>query len=87
MPYISRSFALMLALIVLVLSILGQDAPKKVTAEVTVFADDPVYKSLRVQSTGPAAFGGDYAVVNNLVLKKDAGTFTLTSGTLDVQAT
>jgi hypothetical protein len=43
---------------------------------------DPVYMQLRQKSTGPDAFSGSYATVNNLVLKRDAATFTLKSGEL-----
>jgi carboxypeptidase family protein/peptidase M1-like protein len=42
---------------------------------------DPVYQSLRQLGKGDD-FAGNYAVVNNLKLKRDAGTFTLKSGEL-----
>ena len=42
---------------------------------------DPVYQQLRQQAKGDD-FSGAYAVVNNLVLKRDAATFTLRSGEL-----
>jgi len=41
---------------------------------------DPLYAQLRQKSLGPDAFGGSVASVNNLVLKRDAATFTLKSG-------
>ena len=53
---------------------------KKVLGEVTVRADDPVYKGLRSLSSVSDAFSGDYAAVSNVVLKKDAAVFTLKSG-------
>ena len=43
---------------------------------------DPVYTKLREQGTSPQDFTGDYAQVNNLVLKRDAAAFTLRSGEL-----
>ncbi|HKG60390.1 MAG TPA: carboxypeptidase regulatory-like domain-containing protein [Pyrinomonadaceae bacterium] len=42
---------------------------------------DPVYQSLRQLGKGDD-FAGNYAVVNNLKLKRDAATFTLKSGEL-----
>jgi hypothetical protein len=81
-----RAFSLLhlLALALLCLPAFAQDPadPKKVLGEVTVFADDPVYKQLRSMSSGPDAFSGDFATVNNLVLKKDAGVFTFKSGAI-----
>src|SRR5689334_6035215 len=43
--------------------------------------NDPVYQSLRQLAKGDD-FSGNYAVVNNLKLKRDAATFTLKSGEL-----
>lgn len=43
---------------------------------------DPVYTSLRQLGRLDQDFAGDYAVVNNLQLKRDAGNFTLKSGEL-----
>ena len=43
---------------------------------------DPVYQSLRQLARNEQDFAGDYAVVNNLQLKRDAGVFTLKSGEL-----
>ena len=48
--------------------------------EVTVYAEDPIYKNLRNLSSAADAFGGDYATVNNLILHRDAGVFALKSG-------
>lgn len=59
-------------------SVFAQDP--KVSAEVTVFADDPVYKELRGLSSATGAFTGEYATVTNLVMMKDRATFTLKSG-------
>ncbi|HWF87728.1 MAG TPA: carboxypeptidase-like regulatory domain-containing protein, partial [Pyrinomonadaceae bacterium] len=42
---------------------------------------DPVYQALRQLGKGDD-FAGNYAVVNNLALKRDAATFTLKSGEL-----
>jgi hypothetical protein len=41
---------------------------------------DAVYQQLRAQAATVADFNGAYAAVNNLVLKRDAATFTLRSG-------
>ena len=55
-------------------------------AEVKVLTDsqkansDPVYQQLRTQAKNEQDFAGPFAVVNNLVLKRDAATFTLRSG-------
>jgi hypothetical protein len=60
--------------------------PATVEAELNVKASgakpnaDPVYQQLRQQSKDPGAFAGAYATVNELVLKRDAATFTLHSG-------
>ena len=80
MPKNSRVYSLMLFVCALVLPIFGQNEPKTVTAEVTVYANDPIYKSLRTDSSLPDAFSGDFATVSDLVLKKDAGIFNLKSG-------
>ena len=42
--------------------------------------EDPVYQQLRQQAESAQDFAGEYATVNNLVLKRDAATFTLHSG-------
>lgn len=41
---------------------------------------DPSYRELRQQGKGSGDFGGPFATVNNLVIKRDAGVFTLKSG-------
>jgi hypothetical protein len=41
---------------------------------------DPIYQSLRTLAKAEQDFGGPYATVNNLALKRDAATFTLKSG-------
>ncbi len=56
-----------------------------VQAEVSVIASpkanaDPIYQQLRQQAKTESEFAGPYATVNNLVLQRDAGTFTLKSG-------
>src|SRR5262249_24408236 len=43
---------------------------------------DPGYQKLRQLARSDQDFSGDYAVVNNLQLKRDAGNFTLKSGEL-----
>lgn len=53
---------------------------KKVLGEVTVHAEDTIYKNIRGLSTAGDSFSGDFATVNNVVLKKDAAVFTLKSG-------
>jgi hypothetical protein len=42
--------------------------------------DDPIYQKLRQKVKQPDAFSDEYAVVNNLVLKRDTAVFTLHSG-------
>jgi hypothetical protein len=55
-----------------------------VVGEVTITATkanvDPGYQEVRKNSEDSNAFSGEYAIVNNLVLKRDAGNFTLKSG-------
>lgn len=51
-----------------------------VDVKVTKPNDDPLYQQLRQQSKQQNMFTDEYAVVNNLVLKRDQATFTLTSG-------
>jgi hypothetical protein len=52
-----------------------------VQAQVKVAAQkgnvDPIYQALRQLARNDQDFAGDYAVVNNLQLKRDAGNFTL----------
>ncbi|HYJ92684.1 MAG TPA: M1 family aminopeptidase [Pyrinomonadaceae bacterium] len=80
MPQQRRVFLLMPFILAWFLPVFGQDQPKPITAEVTVNATDSNYTALRGDSSGPDAFSGDYATVNNLVLKKDAGIFILKTG-------
>lgn len=58
--------------------------PANVVGEVTVTATkaniDPVYVKFRKLSEAPNSFSGEYTAVNNLVLQRDAATFTLKSG-------
>ncbi len=70
-----------------VISAFAQDPPDKkdrVVGEVTVTTtkanSDAGYVQLRKLSENANAFSGEYATVNNLVLKRDAATFTLRSG-------
>ena len=72
--------AILAALVTFVSCSVATAQDPKIKEEVTVYAEDPVYKDLRGASTTADAFSGEYATVNNLVLKKDAGTFTLQSG-------
>lgn len=65
----------------------AQKTPEKkdrVVGEVTVTAAranaDPNYLQLRKLMENASAFSGEYASVNNLVLQRDAATFTLRSG-------
>src|SRR2546423_8891295 len=44
--------------------------------------EDPVYRQLRQQAESAQDFSGEYAAVSNLVLRRDAATFTLRSGEL-----
>jgi hypothetical protein len=55
-----------------------------IVGEVTITASkaniDPGYVEFRKNSDDANAFSGEYAIVNNLVIKRDAGIFTLKSG-------
>ena len=57
-------------------------APVEATVTVTsVKANaDSNYQQLRQQAKGSGDFGGPFATVNNLIIKRDAGVFTLKSG-------
>jgi hypothetical protein len=58
-------------------------APVEATVTVTAGEkpnSDPTYRKLREAAKAAGDFAGPYATVNNLVLKRDAATFTLTSG-------
>ncbi|HEY3026066.1 MAG TPA: carboxypeptidase regulatory-like domain-containing protein [Pyrinomonadaceae bacterium] len=63
-----------------------QIAPVEAAVTVTTAGpkpnSDPVYQELRQMGKGQQDFQGPYAIVNNLVLKRDAATFTLRSGEL-----
>lgn len=51
-----------------------------VTVSAASANNDPIYQKLRNLLKQPNAFSGEYATVNNFVLKRDAATFTLRSG-------
>ncbi|MEZ5428275.1 MAG: M1 family aminopeptidase [Pyrinomonadaceae bacterium] len=72
--------ALLLSVLTFIFPVSAQDPDKNVLGEVQVYAVDPLYKQLRGLSDGGNAFSGEYATVNNLVLKKDEGVFTLKTG-------
>ncbi|MGD9561807.1 MAG: M1 family metallopeptidase [Pyrinomonadaceae bacterium] len=73
-------FLISIALLLFACLALTAQDDKKVLAEVTVNATDPLYVEIRGASSAGDAFSGAYATVNNLVLKKDAASFTLQSG-------
>lgn len=58
------------------------DVVGEVNISATKANSDPLYIKYRNASENPASFSGDYATVNNLVLKRDAAVFTLKSGEL-----
>ncbi len=62
------------------LQIAAVEADVKVATTSQKANSDPVYQKLRLQAKTPEDFSGEYAAVNNLVLKRDAATFTLRSG-------
>jgi hypothetical protein len=51
-----------------------------IEAAVNVLAKDSVYQQVRQIAKADSDFGGPFATVKNLTLKRDAGVFTLTSG-------
>ena len=57
-------------------------APVEATVTVTTVKanSDSLYQQLRQQAKTDADFGGPFATVNNLIIKRDAATFTLKSG-------
>src|SRR6267378_4461760 len=56
-------------------------APVEATVTVATKANtDPVYQQLRQLGKTEAEFAGPFAIVNNLILKRDANVFTLRSG-------
>jgi len=62
------------------LEIAAVEAEVKVPAGAQKGNVDPVYQSLRQLGRGEQDFAGDYAVVNNLLLKRDAANFVLKTG-------
>jgi hypothetical protein len=70
MPFRIKLFAILFLICLSASHIFAQDDPKKVLGEVTVFAEDPIYKNIRSLSSPTDAFSGDYATVDNLVLKR-----------------
>jgi hypothetical protein len=79
---------LLLSLIVPTAAIFAQDPKPEATPPVVAVVAvpeknanaDPLYKELRSSIGNLSSLSGDYATVNNLVLKKDCGIFTLKSG-------
>ncbi len=80
---------IILVVILLQLAVLHAQTPTpsptpNIVGEVTVTASkaniDPGYVAFRKASETANSFGGEYATVNNLVLKRDAATFTLKNG-------
>lgn len=67
------------AVLIFVNIVFSQDTAGPASQQ-AVAPDDPVYRSLRSLSSASDAFTGEYAVVDNLVLKKDFGYFTLKTG-------
>ena len=51
-----------------------------VEAAVNVSAKDAIYQQVRQIAKADSDFGGAFATVKNLTLKRDAGVFTLASG-------
>ncbi|HJP92781.1 MAG TPA: carboxypeptidase regulatory-like domain-containing protein [Pyrinomonadaceae bacterium] len=70
------------AAIDLQLEIAPVEAQVKVPSVVQKGNQDPLYQTLRQLGRNEQDFGGNYAVVNNLTLKRDAANFTLKSGEL-----
>jgi Carboxypeptidase regulatory-like domain/Peptidase family M1 domain len=62
------------------LEIAPVEADVKVPAGAQKGNFDPVYVALRQLGRGEQDFAGEYAVVNNLLLKRDAANFTLKTG-------
>jgi hypothetical protein len=85
---ITNFFKPLAVILCLVFSAAAQDPEPvptpPVVGEVTITATkanmDPLYVELRKLSEAANAFSGEYATVNNLVLKRDAATFTFKSG-------
>lgn len=68
--------------LILKLEIAAVEASVNVSAGSLKANSDPIYQQLRQQGKGSQDFSGPYATVNNLVLKKEASSFTLRSGEL-----
>jgi hypothetical protein len=64
------------------LEIAPVEAQVKVPAVVQKGNQDPAYQALRQLGRNEPDFAGNYAVVNNLTLKRDAASFNLKSGEL-----
>jgi hypothetical protein len=79
MPKSTTFFSILFLICLCQAAALSQDTPPKV-GEVTVYAEDAVYKELRGLSLTPGAFAGDYATVTDLTMTKDQATFTFKSG-------
>jgi hypothetical protein len=62
------------------LEILPLQAQVKVSTGALKGNLDPTYQALRQLTKTDADFSGSYATVNNLILKRDAATFTLKTG-------
>lgn len=62
------------------LEIAGVEAQVKVATGSQKGNLDPIYQNLRQLAKIDQAFAGSYATVNNLILKRDAATFTLKTG-------
>ncbi|HYG80559.1 MAG TPA: M1 family aminopeptidase [Pyrinomonadaceae bacterium] len=89
-----KLFPLILVLLALVTPLLGVSAATERPAGALTGAQseagagatkanaDPLYAELRQKSAGADSFNGEVAVVNNLVLRRDAATFVLKSGEL-----
>ena len=56
------------------------EAAVSVTASTAKANSDPVYQQLRQKSKNDQSFAGEYASVSDLVLRRDAGVFTLRHG-------
>jgi hypothetical protein len=77
----SRFVLLASALLLFVHIAFTQDVSRPAN-QLAVPAADPVYSLLRIRSSLSDAFTGEYATVNNLVLKKEFGYFTLKTGSV-----
>ncbi|HYY99160.1 MAG TPA: carboxypeptidase regulatory-like domain-containing protein, partial [Pyrinomonadaceae bacterium] len=62
------------------LEVAGVETQVEVKAAGAKPNEDPLYRQLRALADSPDAFAGEYAAVNDLVLRRDAAVFTLRSG-------